>query len=111
MKVHYTLLNKGLHIAMSGSSIVDRACIGCGYCCITHPCAYGKQRHPEPWENHCPELEWTGERHICRMMNQSRGMGEMYRELLNVGLGCPSHQNAWRSHLRNRLGEKVNRNP
>ena len=84
----------------------DHACVGCGYCCIKNTCTYGLYRHPDAQYRKCPELEWTGQRYVCRMMNLSGSMGGFYRELLQAGRGCRSYLNPWRKDIRERHGNE-----
>ena len=82
--------------------IVYRPCTGCGYCCITQTCTFGVSLHPEALGERCPELQWTGERYICRLMTVKGRMGDFYRMELRCGNGCVSSANPWRGDVRER---------
>jgi hypothetical protein len=46
----------------------------------------------------CPELEWNGERYVCKQAF------EPYAKILGIGLGCCSALNTWRKNVRERTG-------
>jgi len=87
-----------------GSTIYDKLmenevgkimeCIGCGYCCTKTKCGAGNRLYASA--DICPALKWTGERHICDLMELPGSLGETYREQLYAGAGCCSNLNSWR---------------
>jgi hypothetical protein len=75
-------------------------CVGCGYCCITAPCAASVRLYPGATT--CPQLEWDGERYICGLMRIPGLLGENYRAELYAGAGCCSNLNDWRKDVKKR---------
>ena len=67
-------------------------CIGCGYCCQI-PCLLAIAIHGII--SKCPELEWNGERYICKIMDLRRK-----QELVNEF--CCMPENEWRLDIRER---------
>jgi hypothetical protein len=74
-----------------------KACVGCGYCCTKRQCGSSIVLHGE--QLICPELKWTGTRHVCKLM-----LGEdaiMFKELLAADTECCSPMfNTFRENLR-----------
>jgi hypothetical protein len=83
-------------------------CIGCGYCCIQHPCACGTAAYPEEIArgDMCPSLRWNGERYICELMKRPGSEGDFYKWQLHAGLGCRNFLNPWRKDVRERAGKE-----
>ncbi|HRT26827.1 MAG TPA: hypothetical protein P5308_07420 [Syntrophales bacterium] len=82
-------------------------CVGCGFCCIRQTCTFGCQRHPESLGKVCPELEWNGNRYVCRLLKTPGPMVFFYKEELQVGGGCRSYLNPWRKDIRPRTKEDL----
>ncbi len=86
-----------------------RSCIGCGYCCVKATCALGWLIYPDS-EGLCPALEWTGERHVCRLARLPGVVGEACRSTLAIDAGCCSSLNSWRQELlKDRTGKGISR--
>jgi hypothetical protein len=59
-------------------------CVGCGFCCTTGPCFLAVIFHPiksleligssKNWS--CPELQWNGTRHLCKVWRIYNLLGE-----------------------------------
>lgn len=91
-------------IPASPVSSSTKACVGCGYCCISAPCVAALKLHGSHL-NHCPELHWNGARYVCRLMLREGKTGAFYRRELYAGEGCSSGLNTWRRDVRPRLEE------
>ena len=74
-------------------------CIGCGYCCISVPCDTSRRIYSNG-VTQCPELEWNGERYICKLTTGH--LSERYKEELYIGKGCCSNLNSWRKEVKPR---------
>lgn len=72
-----------------------RACVGCGFCCVQAMCDAARRLYPAATRA-CPELKWTGERHVCGLMTAPDPIGRRYRQELYAGAGCCSGLNSWR---------------
>jgi hypothetical protein len=83
---------------------MPRSCIGCGYCCRQALCDFAKSLHPTA--EYCPELKWTGERHLCQLMLLPGEKGQFYRDMLRAGKSCLSPYNPlWIEPVRDRTEE------
>jgi len=84
-------------------------CVGCGYCCIKHPCASGRAAYPAAIARGevCPALFWNGHRYVCNLMLKAGNTGDFYKWVLHAGLGCRSHQNPWRRDVKERSGDDI----
>ena len=78
-------------------------CVGCGYCCLTAPCACGWTSVWEPGGG-CPHLVWNGERYLCERAIEGPGASD-FRIALAIGEGCCSSLNSWRQDVRYRGGK------
>ena len=79
------------------SVIVEKQCIGCGYCCLELPCA---QSIRKDGRKICSALDWNGLRHLCSLVNEQNPT--LHAELA-IGQGCASPTNLWRKEaLRDR---------
>jgi hypothetical protein len=82
----------------------QKACSGCGYCCLKAPCTAAVRLYPGV--RVCPALKWDGKRHICDLMNLPDDLGRTYRKELAAGEGCCCSLNSWRREkIVNRLEE------
>ncbi len=109
-KLNFTFCNfvKGkTQESMLRVDIPHKECVGCGYCCIQHPCACGRAAHPDEIERGqiCPSLHWNGGRYVCSLMMRPGGEGQFYQWQMNAGLGCRNFLNPWRNDVRERNGK------
>lgn len=79
-----------------------KPCVGCGYCCIKTPCDVSRRVHGNG-VTQCPELQWNGERYICKIIVGP--LSKRYKEELYIGEGCCSNLNSWRQEVKPRLRE------
>lgn len=70
------------------------ACIGSGYCCVKVQCSISLAKHGQ--QKLCPELDWNGKRHVCKLMLLPGKAGARHRADLYEGAGCCSSLNSWR---------------
>lgn len=91
--------------------ITPRECVGCGYCCMKTPCDAARRLYPNV--EHCPQLNWNGERYVCGLMEISGPLGEQYKKELYAGAGCCASLNSWRNDVKKREPElkRTNINP
>lgn len=95
------------------NGIEIKECVGCGYCCVKAPCSAAQRIHGynglvnEKGLTECPELQWDGSRHVCRLMTLPDPLGFEFRQELYAGEGCcASLFNSWRDELKDRRPPK-----
>jgi hypothetical protein len=76
------------------TGLLASKCMGSGYCCVKAQCQVSLQKHGV--QKLCPELDWNGSRHVCKLMLLPGNEGEFYRKGLYAGEGCSSSLNSWR---------------
>lgn len=91
-------------IASPESGIIINAplpCVGCGWCCLDHPCDQSIHRHG--YTDRCPELFWSADaaRYLCAMAMDAAA-GAYIREVQRMGEGCCAPQNRWRTDVKQR---------
>ncbi len=69
-------------------------CVGSGYCCVKAQCMVSLALHGR--KDECPELDWNGQRHVCKLMLMPDPQGANVRRQLSAGAGCCSSLNSWR---------------
>lgn len=76
-----------------------KACVGCGYCCKTAPCALAVRIYGNITS--CPELIWDEDAHRywCRACKGEGGLRAEYRAELFIGAGCCSPLNSDRKNI------------
>jgi hypothetical protein len=72
---------------------VEKACIGCGYCCRAAPCVR------KPYTQECVYLSFDGKRYWCERCRLPGEEGRKHREDLSVGAGCCSPLNSDRRKM------------
>ena len=55
----------------------------------------------------CPDLQWNGNRYVCRLTLLPEPLGDRYRKELYVGAGCCCGLNTWRKEVRERKPEEL----
>ncbi|SDB33715.1 hypothetical protein SAMN05660653_01618 [Desulfonatronum thiosulfatophilum] len=78
-----------------------KACVGCGWCCLTDQCMESHRKHG--YMPRCPEVFWDPfqQRYQCSMMlDPVQGLAS--RKALLQGKGCCAPLNPWRDDVRNR---------
>ena len=80
-------------------------CVGCGYCCLKVPCPIAIRIYGMG-VSVCPELQWNGIRHVCRLVMLPDPLSAEYRQDLSIGAGCCSSLNTWRKEVINRIPQK-----
>lgn len=93
IEADFSTLERRIHREMSLEQLglITSPCIGCGYCCSKAPCVIAFL-HYDYDIDHCPALEWDGERHWCQLAREVPGAAGK----LSVGAGCSSGLNSWR---------------
>jgi hypothetical protein len=82
-------------------------CVGCGFCCVHQRCTFGVAQHPGEQPGLCPELQWMGNRYVCRLMMHPGQMADFVKRELRSGEGCVSFDNPWRKDVRKRTSEEA----
>jgi len=75
-------------------ALLAAQCMGSGYCCVKAQCQTSLAMHGS--QPLCPELDWNGTRHVCKLMLLPGAEGARYREAQYAGEGCSSSLNSWR---------------
>lgn len=84
-----------------GTQGAQASCVGCGWCCLDHPCDQSIHKHG--YTNRCPELVWstTDGRYYCSLVLSS-ATREYIVMAQRVGQGCCAPHNSWRHTVRER---------